>query len=88
MFCRPIILCLLNFMTQTIQVTEGRKYFPRGPHVGQPWSTERFRRFIYGNCNTTTNMRFLINMFIYCIFIFEYLMQVSNPKGRLFFVCT
>jgi len=31
MFCRPIILCSLNF-----QVTEGHKYFPQGPHVGQP----------------------------------------------------
>jgi hypothetical protein len=36
MFCRPIILYLLNFITDTIQVTEGRKSFPRGPHVGQP----------------------------------------------------
>ena len=27
--------------TDSIQVTEGRKYFPRGPHVGQPWSSPR-----------------------------------------------
>jgi len=26
---------LLNCITQTIQVTESRKYFPQGPHVGQ-----------------------------------------------------
>ena len=35
-FCRPIIMCLLNRITETIQVNEGRKYFPRGPHFGQP----------------------------------------------------
>jgi hypothetical protein len=29
MFCRPIILCLLNCVTETIQVTEGG--------VGQPY---------------------------------------------------
>ena len=37
MFCTPIISRLLNCITETIQVTEGRIYF-RGPHVGQPWS--------------------------------------------------
>jgi hypothetical protein len=30
MFCRPIILCLLNCTTETIQVTEGRKTFLEG----------------------------------------------------------
>jgi len=30
------MLRLLNCITETIQVTEGRQYFPRGPHVGQP----------------------------------------------------
>jgi len=33
MFCRPIKLRLLNFVTETIQVTY------RGPNVGQPCST-------------------------------------------------
>jgi len=28
------MLCLLNCITETIQVTERRKYFPREPHVG------------------------------------------------------
>jgi len=27
---------LLNFITDSIQLTEGRKYFPRGPLIGQP----------------------------------------------------
>jgi hypothetical protein len=42
MFCRPKVLCLLNFITENTQVTEGRQYFPRGLHiallsqVGQP----------------------------------------------------
>jgi len=36
MFCRPIVLYLLNCITETLQVTKGRKYFPPGPHVGQP----------------------------------------------------
>jgi hypothetical protein len=40
MFCRPIVrllrVCLLNCITETLQITEGRKYFPPGPHVGQP----------------------------------------------------
>jgi hypothetical protein len=26
-----------NCIVETIQVTEGRRYFPRGPHVGQHW---------------------------------------------------
>jgi len=39
MFCRPVTSCLLNCITETIQVTEGRKYLPRGSHVGQPWSS-------------------------------------------------
>jgi len=34
-----IILCLLNSITEKIQVTESPNYFPRGPHVGQPYST-------------------------------------------------
>lgn len=25
-----------HFITEAIQVAEGRKYSPRGPHVGQP----------------------------------------------------
>ena len=33
MSCRPVILCLLNCVTKTIQVTEGCKYFPRMPHA-------------------------------------------------------
>ena len=36
MFCRTITSRLLNCITETIQVTEGRKYFPRGPRAGQP----------------------------------------------------
>lgn len=35
MFCRPILLCLLNCIAETIQATEGRSYFSRGPHIGQ-----------------------------------------------------
>lgn len=43
MFCRSVVLCLLNRITEAIQVTEGRKYFPQAPHaaggprVVQPW---------------------------------------------------
>ena len=28
---------MLNIITKNIQVTEDCKYFPRRPHVGQPW---------------------------------------------------
>ena len=35
MFCRPIVLCLLNCITGSLQVTEGCKYFAPGPHVDQ-----------------------------------------------------
>jgi hypothetical protein len=35
-FCRTITSRLLNCNTETIQVTEDRKYLPRGPHVGYP----------------------------------------------------
>ena len=41
MFCRPVILCVLHSITETIRVTEGRNYFLRGPHVGQPCSKLR-----------------------------------------------
>lgn len=34
MFCSPTILCWLNCITERSLVTAGRKYFPRGPHVG------------------------------------------------------
>jgi hypothetical protein len=37
MFCSPVVLCLLNCITDTVQVTEGRKYFPQGPHFVQSW---------------------------------------------------
>jgi hypothetical protein len=40
MFYRPIALCLLNRITENILVTEGRRYFPRRPHVGQPLRKE------------------------------------------------
>jgi len=33
---KTTVLCLLNCITETLQVTEGRKYFPPRPHVGQP----------------------------------------------------
>jgi hypothetical protein len=35
MFCRFIILRLLNCSTETIQASKGRKYLFRGPDVGQ-----------------------------------------------------
>ena len=38
MLCRPIMLYKLNFVSESIQMTEGRKYFPRGPHIGWPSS--------------------------------------------------
>jgi hypothetical protein len=31
-----LTLFLFNCITKTLQVTEGRKYFPQGPYVGQP----------------------------------------------------
>jgi hypothetical protein len=37
-FCRPIILCLLNYITETYQVTKGHKQFLWGLHIGQPQS--------------------------------------------------
>jgi hypothetical protein len=36
---------MLNFITETIQVTEGGKYFPCGPHVGQPCRTKNSRHY-------------------------------------------
>jgi len=33
---KSVILYLFRCITKTIQVTEGRKYFPRGSHVGSP----------------------------------------------------
>jgi len=36
MLCRPIILCLLNCSTKTIQVTEGRKTFLEGRMFVKP----------------------------------------------------
>jgi len=37
MFFRLAILCLLNCITETIQVTERRRYLRWGPHVGHHW---------------------------------------------------
>jgi hypothetical protein len=37
-FCRPIMLCCLNCITETIEVTEVHKYFPQGMYVGLPCS--------------------------------------------------
>jgi len=37
MFTRHIILCLLTYITENIQVSEGCKQFPQGPHVRWPW---------------------------------------------------
>jgi hypothetical protein len=34
-FCGPTVLYSLNFITETVQVTEGCTYFPQGTHVGQ-----------------------------------------------------
>jgi hypothetical protein len=33
------ILCLLNCIFEIVQLTKGRKCFPRGPHIGQSCST-------------------------------------------------
>jgi len=40
---KTIILGLLKCVSETVQVTEGRKYFPRGLHVGQPCPTYSVR---------------------------------------------
>jgi len=36
MFCRPVILCSLNCVTETIQKTEGRRYFPECHMLARP----------------------------------------------------
>jgi hypothetical protein len=36
MFCRSVILCLLNGVTETIHVTKGCRYFPQGSYELQP----------------------------------------------------
>ena len=33
MFCTPNVLCSLNCVTESIQVTEGCKYFPQRLHI-------------------------------------------------------
>ena len=43
MFYRPIILCSLHCITETIQVIKGHKCFLQGLHVGQPWC-EQYKR--------------------------------------------
>jgi hypothetical protein len=43
MLCGPVVLCLLNCITETVQVTDGRKYFHGGPHVDQRWSKASLR---------------------------------------------
>ena len=35
--CSVDLLCLLNCITETLQVNEDCKRIPRGPGVGQPW---------------------------------------------------
>jgi hypothetical protein len=33
MVCRPVVVYLLNCILEATKVTEGRKYFPRGPRA-------------------------------------------------------
>jgi hypothetical protein len=40
MFCSLAVLHMLNCVTENMQVTGGRRNFPRWPHVGQPCCTE------------------------------------------------
>lgn len=50
MFCT--LLDFLNYVTETIQVTKGSKYFPLGPHIGQHCS----RGKIYGETEREKSM--------------------------------
>jgi hypothetical protein len=36
MLCSTDLLCLLHCTALSIELTDGCRYFPRGPHVGQP----------------------------------------------------
>ena len=36
MCCRPVVLCLLSCIAETIQVTKGRKYFIKGYMLASP----------------------------------------------------
>ena len=36
MCCRPVILCLLNCIAETVQVTKGREYLIKGYMLASP----------------------------------------------------
>jgi len=56
MFCRPITLCLLNCITEIIQVSKGCKYFPQGPKVGSPAVQHHIRKV----CEKITKMEMCV----------------------------
>ena len=76
MFCRHIVSCLLNCITETVQVTEGRKCFPRGRHVGQPCSRKNFIA-LKGNKITTFALSSIFNVTV----------NVGLPSRSLFNDC-
>jgi hypothetical protein len=51
MFCRSVILCLLNYITENIQVTEGFLTFRRGQQVGLPWYRRCLHTYVYKGFN-------------------------------------
>ena len=46
-FIISVILCWLNRVSETIQVTDSRQYFPRGSHVARCWSALTYSKNAY-----------------------------------------
>jgi hypothetical protein len=74
MFCQPIILCLLNYITETFQVTKGCKFFPQGMHVCH---NERVSQDI----SQQTNKQISVCV---CVCIYIYTHTHTHKYGTLF----
>jgi len=56
------MLCLLNCVTESIQVIEGRKYFPRRSHLASPVVTSFFFFFFFHECCTPFQSSHSVNL--------------------------
>jgi hypothetical protein len=71
MFCTAIILCLLDSITTNIQVTERRKYFPRGHKLKIQRSLDLLFFLFYSPLWTSVFSTFSPIPFGHCLLFFN-----------------
>ena len=91
MYCSPIILCLLNCINESIQVTESRTYFHRGsdsnrePHVCLPSIRLSFHRSSQFSFSLRTILVRFLSTYpcVIHLFPFNLLFQRNLPHQKL-----